>query len=548
MTDQHPSDMDRLLSNDPTLKSLEIDGRNAWHNMKMALVEALKANALELTSLEILASVCKCDGLLLADALKGNTTLKTLTVLFPGFLVRAAAEALKVNTTITSFAIFRYPNDLTRDMVWLADALKVNTTLETFQVFGSLEDTAAQELEDALQSNKTLTSVRIHMNTEPNSLFKHNEDGVPWVVSSRLRSLDKAVSRNRDLFLKRFWWHLSLISQKSRVAAAARVMQYSSLRCKILDYVRHDGKTFSATHTDFWKGPAAGRVQLLDADAVISAASVPTQDLVPADLVIQALDHNENPAIILPHEADAVQQVMWTNNVESQIESHQIGHYTTTATMLTNHEDISGRSADGSNQIHLLRFGSAPAGGESWERFRAVLLSGPELAPCREALMQAGLSVELPQGALMFVAPEQYSDSERALKNEQIRSFHIIISADFENILNEILASKPFQQRPKLKKGEHGRRPLAPVEGQNPDLQEPGGHAEQWEVRVERTFLCCVPLQYDARSVSQSSTEVVTSHSRAHYAHYRGSNPRRTTRGQFEMSPDQQDIACTFWQ
>lgn len=296
--------MDRLLSNDPTVKSLTIDGLTAWHNMKMALVEALKVNALELTSLEILASVSESDGSFLAEALKDNTTVKTLTVLFPGHLVRAAAEALKVNTTITSLAIFRYPNDLTRDMVRLADTLKVNTTLETFKVFGSLEDIAAQELEDALQSNKTLTSVMIHRawRTEDpvDSFVEHNVDGVRWVVSSRLRSLDTAVVRNRDLFLRRFWWHLSLISQKSRVAAASWVMKYNSLRCKILDYVRHDGTTFRAMHT---------RMQLLDPDVVIADASVPIQDLVLADLVIQELDHNEAPAIILSHEADAVQQI-----------------------------------------------------------------------------------------------------------------------------------------------------------------------------------------------------------------------------------------------
>jgi len=572
MMGEHTSGgMARLLNNDPTLKSLTIDGVSRFREMLQPLVVALKSNAIELTSLEILAGLNESQGLLFADALKQNTTIKTLKILGglnKAHLVRAVAEALKVNTTITSLVIFRYPDDLCRDMFRLADALKVNTTLETMEIVGELEEVAAVELEEALQSNTTLTSVKFGLPSDGNT---ENEFGlrVPWATPSRLEALDRAAMRNREWVLERSWWHLSLISKKSCLAVAARVLRYDKLRVGILEFIRHEGALFCAmpTRVQLLEPDVAGLTasepiqDLASADLVIQevdhdetpastppqeaaamqqvdvagiAASQPIQDVVPADPVIEEVEHDETPARILPQEAAAIQQAMWTGHVESQIGQHEIGGNVTAAASLPNPEDISGSSTE-AQKIHLLRFGSAPAGGRSWERFREVLLSDPRLAPCRDALRTAGIAIELLEGALLFIAPEHHAAVKHALNNEQIRNFHIIISEDFFELLFKILSSQPFRQRPKLKKGEHGSRLLCcaplPHNAQKWDVEEASDEEETWELTVKRTFLCYAPQPYDARSVTQSSTDVHAEQSQEHYAYPRGSNPRCTTRG-----------------
>ena len=74
----------------------------------------------------------------------------------------------------------------------------------------------------------------------------------------------------------------------------------------------------------------------------------------------------------------------------------------------------SGKDANGMWHSHLrvtkvllMRFGSAPSGGSSWEGFIEDVLHSAQFAQCLHELALAGHAHELPEKALVLVAPEQ---------------------------------------------------------------------------------------------------------------------------------------------
>jgi len=263
---------------------------------------------------------------------------------------------------------------------------------------------------------------------------------------------------------------------------------------------------------------------------VPQASAVAT--VVPIDDVVTTMEisHAEEAATLDEEIAELQMDVEWGDAVEQRI---QESFAQREADDRVGETEVA-PSASGSAQIFLLRFGSAPRGADSWEDFRRALLRGPQFKPCLDALANADLDVELPQGALMLVGPQQYAIARRELVGLELHSFHMVIAEDLEYLLAEVLASLPFQRRPKIKQGERGRRPLrsAGSSVDEPVAEGSPSCAEDdilWALRVERTFLCCVPMPRDAWTVVQSTTEAVAQ-SEAHYGHSRGTNPRRTTR------------------
>jgi hypothetical protein len=165
--------------------------------------------------------------------------------------------------------------------------------------------------------------------------------------------------------------------------------------------------------------------------------------------------------------------------------------------------------------VYILRFGS-PAGHSKITNygllfFRQILVQGPEMRPCRDNLSHAGESCELPDGALMFVKAEQAQGVRRALVGRKLCGYNVVFTECFEYLLSEVLGSFTFQERPKLKPGSKGR-----------DLLD----VPCIEV-YQRTFLHWKPVLKAARSVNQSTTEVVAEDSQHHYSSSRGINVRR---------------------
>merc|ERR1712217_443716 len=126
-------------------------------------------------------------------------------------------------------------------------------------------------------------------------------------------------------------------------------------------------------------------------------------------------------------------------------------------------------------------------------------------------------SCETPEGALVFVKPEQYQDVRRSLEMHQLHPFHIVISESLEYLLDEILTSISFKKRPRVKDGARGRSkvgivetPPAGVIGVEHACNNIDAQAEllaELGLHVRRTFLNIVPILSNARSVVQSSTE-----------------------------------------
>merc|ERR1712008_121791 len=96
-----------------------------------------------------------------------------------------------------------------------------------------------------------------------------------------------------------------------------------------------------------------------------------------------------------------------------------------------------------SERIYLLRCSSAPSGGGATERARKMLLNGPELHPCREALAAAGFEFLAPGGAMLAVKPQHYHDVRRALVSFELHPFHIIVAESLEYLIEETLAKLP---------------------------------------------------------------------------------------------------------
>jgi hypothetical protein len=163
-------------------------------------------------------------------------------------------------------------------------------------------------------------------------------------------------------------------------------------------------------------------------------------------------------------------------------------------------------------RVFLLRFGSAPCGGDSWLSFIDLVMDSPQFKPCRDNLEMAGFPTRTPQGIPLLITVEQYQDTRKALVGKEVSpKFNLIIAQDLEYLLHELLQNMSFQRRPKLKQGTTGRQSLFDT---------------VMELKLERTFLCYAPLPRNAESVVQSTTEVVAE-SNAHYSYSRGGNPRR---------------------
>lgn len=78
---------------------------------------------------------------------------------------------------------------------------------------------------------------------------------------------------------------------------------------------------------------------------------------------------------------------------------------------------------------------------------------GEELRACREHLMGANCSVELPGGALMFVNPTSVNFVMNALRHcdTRLRGRHVICTSEFEPLIMRAVRRIPTQEHVHLK-------------------------------------------------------------------------------------------------
>mmetsp|Transcript_114894 Transcript_114894/g.228681 ORF Transcript_114894/g.228681 Transcript_114894/m.228681 type:complete len:521 (-) Transcript_114894:321-1883(-) len=261
-------------------------------------------------------------------------------------------------------------------------------------------------------------------------------------------------------------------------------------------------------------------------------------------LCIESVEHQE-PAVQTDETDEIISEHLWAQNVERCILA---GLHEAAWSSEPHSADLEADPTSGASAVYLLRFGSASAGGNSWHDFVQTVLESKQFTPYIKALRSHGLAVQSPEGVLMLLKPEQYSDVRRALVGKQtLHEGYVVIDADCEDRLEEILASLPSKRRPKKKHGSKGRCPILPIAVEDVEHSSAKhSHMDSvvpempttedicYELSVERTFLYYAPVPVDSRTVIQSTTEVEVLGASSHYGHSRGSNPRRSMRGSIE--------------
>lgn len=219
--------------------------------------------------------------------------------------------------------------------------------------------------------------------------------------------------------------------------------------------------------------------------------------------VIQEVTHDEPAAEVPEVEAMEILDEQYAQHVEEQLHRGQASG--TCDSMEADDETV-----------YKLTYSHHPL------EFLQALMEGPALQQCRNALAEAGYSSLLREtGAKIFVKPHQWQIVMQALQGHDLHPYHVIVTEGFEHLVAESLLSIRCKKRPKIKAG--GRLPLVQPKhedneiAKNNSFQTGGtdhcaesdvfedllGHAE---FDVQRTFLCSVPRQREAASVTQSTT------------------------------------------
>lgn len=113
-------------------------------------------------------------------------------------------------------------------------------------------------------------------------------------------------------------------------------------------------------------------------------------------------------------------QAQWVEHVQDGINN---GHQ-----RAENRDDAEATNqAPKRNYVLVLRYGGYIRNGEE---FRDRLNTGAEMKPCRDALHDASCTHVLPEEALIFVKPEHFKATRRALDDLadfQLRKHHIVL-------------------------------------------------------------------------------------------------------------------------
>jgi len=243
--------------------------------------------------------------------------------------------------------------------------------------------------------------------------------------------------------------------------------------------------------------------------------------LLSSEHVIETLEHSEPPAIRDAQVTSLQADVQWADDVEQRIREDA-------------HSSVASELPPSSHyveeKVYVLRFGSPPSGG-GLQQFRDMLLQSGHLKTYRDAMRMDGNSCQLPGGALMFVLVEQVEAVRHALQGMTLHNYHVVVTEGLEYLIDEVLATFCFQERPKRKTGDRGRSMLSYSSAEESVAEEHDSEddAENHFVLLveERTFLSLTHVSRDARSVVQSTTEALNPESHGYYSHFRGSNPRR---------------------
>lgn len=163
--------------------------------------------------------------------------------------------------------------------------------------------------------------------------------------------------------------------------------------------------------------------------------------------------------------------------------------------------------ADGP-RVTILKFSRRPAA------LRELLHQAPELAACRDALIQRGLAVELASGAKVFVAWQHYEAVMEALRLEGCKLHADIVIADMAMEAKILQVIQQLRGRDQVHLKDMRTMPLA--------FPEAVAHSE-FHIEVYRTF---ISIRIPSSMRSDSQAEGVHTVSTTDMDRRKGSNPR----------------------
>jgi len=262
------------------------------------------------------------------------------------------------------------------------------------------------------------------------------------------------------------------------------------------------------------------------ADGVAGQTEFAQGSIISAAEVIEAIEHNEPPAMLSPAEAENVATARWAGFIEllaptavtterEWADADAVERRIQTRPRSSEEE----QSTQPSNAVHVVSFRSGQG-----HLFRKMLLEDKEFRKLLESLAKAGFKYELPSGTIVLVRPDQYLETRAALRAEYpkgaLKRYNVVIAASEEYLMDEVLLRMASKKRPRENRAER---------------QELGFLNLLASAKIDRTFLhiASSPPLRNRTSVNQSTTEAVRSASSsnpgylAHYTHNRGQNPRR---------------------
>jgi len=505
--------MDQLLRN-PMLISLKLEKSSAvatlegentarklnWRSSMtdsgMALATALN-ESVSLQSFQLDWSdtdIGDDAGTALATALQENSSLRSFQLNCSETMGddtgTALATALQENSSLQSFQLNCSTSMGDDTGTALATALQENSSLQSFQLncSTSMGDDTGTALATALQEN---TSLRV---------FECNECN--WhlpIAESLLRNCQLPVH-----------WLAATCFARHAASRACLGMPEEDFRRSIFGFFLPDGAAErlaarAATRRADARPTTGDPGDSREAHEVIQAIE---------SVVMDSIEHADPPTMIDDQEASAISDVQHAGFIE-----RNISFMADQATCYVD-DDIE-------EPIFLCKLNRQPA------ELRNALSEGSPLRSCRDALEAAGHPWKHFSGAFIFVHPWQFRYALQALNHVELKADHIVVAASVEYLVAETMArckgvwmkARDELQGSSAVASASDELGIASTVSEDSAAGEQTGPIDQFQIVVERTFICVVPIREGESAVTASTTD----------AHSCRANPRRSAAALFDQ-------------
>jgi len=414
----------------------------------------------------------------LAIALSTNRALSSLTLSgVPSRLLIVSAEALKINTTLTSLHVWGGELDDATGTA-LAEALKINTTLTSLHVGGGeLDDVTGTALAEALKINTTLTSLHVEggelddvtgtalvealkINTTLTSL--HVEGGELDHAHDLRETLQQSMERNQAALI--CCRTLARLARPDFHSIGFTKLTSIRFKHEIFQFFLLPGCVPAQAFVDM--GMVAGCVQRLDNAMAVDATSsdfiseprpcdvqsrgtLAGSSMEPGQETPESSHPSDEPAVVVAASAAAAAEKEDNEKLGLAIQeslAEAVGRANSDLAVALSSSKADSPPCFNADGVVLLRL-------TCHARAAAVanaLRTSPALAACRAVVEDAGceLQPEWANGTWILLPLTREIYEEAALETSSI---HILALSGDECAVREALKMVRYQKRPKLK-------------------------------------------------------------------------------------------------